>query len=89
MIDNITRGFLSEIGEVARLDIPNEVAGRAKESLLDYIGVTYAGVQYLGHGFEALLTSAEDESGLGFVLGRKEGVPLKTPYSSTVLPRML
>lgn len=77
MIDNITRGFLSEIGEVARLDIPNEVAGRAKESLLDYIGVTYAGVQYLGHGFEALLTSAEDESGLGFVLGRKEGVPLK------------
>lgn len=77
MIDNITRSFLSEIGEVAKLGIPNKVAGRAKESLLDYIGVTYAGVRYLGREFEALVSMIEGESGSDFVLGHKRDVSLK------------
>ena len=74
---NKTRAFLESVRSFARQEVPPHVIERAKESLLDYIGVTYAGIAEMGAREQALLAGVSGESGAGLAIGIGRSLPLK------------
>lgn len=75
--NNKTRAFLANCDSFAFAELPENVIDRAKESLLDYIGVTYAGVKALSEHESRLLSLLEGECGDGLTIGQKKGLALK------------
>lgn len=74
---NITTEFLYEIGKVADNPIPIHVYDRAKQSLLDYLCVTIAGVHFQKEKIEKYLEFAEPESGKYTAIGLNKKFSLK------------
>lgn len=77
---NKTEQFLNKINELFQKEIPGHVIERARLSLLDYIGVTLAGVTGLKDKLETYLCNENLESGdisaigLGCKLSMKDAV---------------
>lgn len=64
---NITDTFINYIDEMARSPLPSSVETKAKQALLDYLGVAYGGAFEAGDGLEAFF---HDAQGSCSVLGR-------------------
>lgn len=73
---NKTDLFLSEIDKVSLQTIPNHVMQRAKLALLDYIGVTLAGLKEQNHKIDSLLTDFCDEAGQIYPVGLSKAISL-------------
>lgn len=73
----ITETFLEKIDAIATSQIPDTVYERAKRALLDYIGVTLAGVAFQKRKIEKYLEFAEPEKGGYVPVGMKDGYSLK------------
>lgn len=74
---NKTEQFLSRINELFQQEIPNHVIEKARLSLLDYIGVTLAGVTGLKDKLEAYLCNENLEVGDVSVIGMDCKLSLK------------
>ena len=69
--------FLVRIRNAFADEIPERVYKRAKESLLDYIGVTLAGAEAISDKLQAYLQFAEPEAGAFTAVGVKQKMGLK------------
>ena len=69
--------FLERIWNAFADEIPDRVYKRAKESLLDYIGVTLAGAEAISDKLQAYLQFAEPEAGAFTAVGVKQKMGLK------------
>ena len=69
--------FLERIRNAFADEIPDRVYKRAKESLLDYIGVTLAGAEAISDKLQAYLQFAEPEAGAFTAVGVKQKMGLK------------
>lgn len=72
-----TEDFLAEIEAFSRLELDKDVLKRAREALLDYIGVTYAGATFQSDKLEKYLDFAEPEPGQYMAIGLDRNVALK------------
>ena len=74
---NISQSFLKAIDEVWRTNIPNEVMGRARRSLLDYLAVTCAGARFQEKKLRNYWAFSLPERGLFNAIGTGKKVVLK------------
>ena len=74
---NYTDKFLQEIDELAEKPVPENVMARIRESLLDYIAVTYAGAAFQKEKLEKYAAFAEPEAGRYPVVGTGKKLVLK------------
>ena len=74
---NISQKFFSEIDKIARLDIPDEVMSRARLSLLDYLAVTCAGVEFQKEKIKRYIEFACPEQGEFNIIGLHKTLALK------------
>jgi len=74
---NQTESFLAQISELYAKPIPDAVLERAKESLLDYIAVSAAGVRFLRDKTERSAAFLEPDSGDITVIGSDKKLALK------------
>ena len=74
---NISQEFFSAIDQVARRPIPEEVMGRAKRSLLDYLAVTCAGARFQKEKIEGYFNFSEPEVGSFKAIGTGKNLALK------------
>ena len=65
MIESITNKLIDDLMEIAGQPLPPSAIAHAKRRLLDYIGVTVAGVKILGEqGVELARELASDSGGV-------------------------
>ena len=74
---NISQQFLSSIDEVWQKSLPAEVIARAKRSLLDYLAVTCAGVEFQKDKLENYWSFAQPEEGAFKAIGTEKDLVLK------------
>lgn len=74
---NISRAYFDSVDEVARRPIPDEVMGRAQQSLLDFLAVTCAGAHFQHSKLEAYYEFAQPEPGTFSVIGTGRHLTLK------------
>lgn len=77
---NITDLLIDDIWEMSQEEMPNSVIHQVKRSLMDYIGVTYAGASSMEEEFKAYL-DMNSEGGSSPILG----LGLKGDFSSASL----
>ena len=69
--------FLQEIDKVYNAKMPAEVLARAKQSLLDYLAVTYAGAHFQAERLEKYYEFAQPEAGEFRAIGTGRDLALK------------
>ena len=74
---NISQAFLSEIGIIAKRDVPYNVMTRARWSLLDYLAVTCAGAHFQQKKLEDYFEFAQPETGTFKAIGTGKDLALK------------
>lgn len=74
---NISQEFFSAIDQVAKQPIPEEVMGRAKRSLLDYLAVTCAGACFQKEKIEGYFNFSKPEVGSFKAIGTGKNLALK------------
>lgn len=62
-MENKSTLFLKEIDSLSKKEIPKNVMDRAKQSLLDYIAVTFAGSQFQKEIIRKYCDFSEPEDG--------------------------
>ena len=68
---NKTARFLNQLDAFARKSIPDMVRSRIRESLLDYIGVLYAGITYSACKNKVLINNFDEGDSLAIGLGKR------------------
>lgn len=76
-MENMTTVFLNEIDRVRKLDIPEAVMDRARQSLLDYIAVTCAGAHFQKNKLSEYYKFSEPEEGKYVAIGTGKRLVLK------------
>ena len=74
---NKSVAFLKDIDSVWKAEVPGEVMERAKRSLLDYLAVTCAGVEFQRDKLKRYLDFAMPEKGEFKAIGMGENLALK------------
>lgn len=74
---NQSIAFLKAIEDVRKREIPREVMERARKSLLDYLAVTCAGVEFQKDKLEKYYAFAQPEEGNFKAIGTKKNLVLK------------
>lgn len=74
---NQSIAFLDAIESVRKQEIPNEVMERAKKSLLDYLAVTCAGVEFQKDKLEKYVAFSQPEEGKFRAIGMRKDLALK------------
>lgn len=74
---NISQAFLSEIGIIAKREVPYNVMTRARWSLLDYLAVTCAGAHFQHKKLVDYFDFAQPETGTFKAIGTCKGLALK------------
>lgn len=74
---NYSESFFHAIDEVAKLEIPDSVMERAKQSLLDFLAVTCAGAVFQGGKLEKFFSFAKPEDGAFKAIGTGKSFVLK------------
>lgn len=69
--------FLKMVDGVWRTPVPNDVLARARQSLLDYLAVTYAGAKFQKDKLEKYYDFAQPEEGQFRVIGTGKDLVLK------------
>lgn len=74
---NTSRLFFERIDDVAKCKVPADVMSRARRSLLDYLAVTCAGMQFQNDKINGYFVFAQPESGAFSAIGTRKRVALK------------
>ena len=74
---NISNRFINSIDRIQRQMVPEVVLNRARQSLLDYVAVTTAGVKFQDKKIKDYFAFVNPEQGEFTVIGTKETLALK------------